>query len=183
MPLGIYNRLVAMANWRWLVGLGALLVALSLVFVWAARQLPGGTMIDGHASYTPREVYQWIADYGPAGRSLHGVTTLIADTLYPFNYALFFALLIIASYRRAFPKGRMARPMAVFPFVTALCDLLENACIVIMLANYPQQITWVAQVSSLFTSLKWGFFVISVVLVGMGLVGLGLALLRPKTNP
>jgi hypothetical protein len=171
MPASIFKRLEAMANGRTLIILTVVFLGLSLVFPWVAGQLGNAGMIDSHPSYTPGEVYAIITGYGAAGRSLHLVTTLTADLFYPIDYSLLCALLIITTYRQAFPKSRMARPMTVFPFVTAIFDLLENAGIVTMISNYPQQLTLVAQVSSLFTSLKWGFFLISVVLVLMGAVG------------
>lgn len=129
-------------------------------------------LIDMKTSYTPSQVFQMIGAYGEAGRSLYTTTTLTADTLYPLDYALLFALILIATYRRAFPQGRLLRFLVLVPFLTAAFDLLENGCIVSLLAAYPQQPVLLAQIASLFTTLKWSALVITVVLVLVGGVGL-----------
>jgi hypothetical protein len=180
MPVSIYKRLEALANGRVMITLGVIFVALTMLFPWVARQLGSTGMIDSHLSYTPGEVHQYIASYSDAGRSLHLIATLTADLAYPVDYSLLFALLIISTYHTAFPSSRMARPMSLFPFLTAIFDLLENTGIVIMLASYPQQKILVAQAAGLFTSLKFGFLAITLVLVLVGVAGLGLTKLKPK---
>jgi hypothetical protein len=49
---------------------------------------------------------------------------------------------------------------------------LENACVVTMLAAFTQQLTLVAQASSLFTTLKWSFLLITIALMLVGWAGL-----------
>ena len=184
MPGRLFARLEALASRRILGALIVIFLVLFLVvFPMAAAQLASYSgdvrMIDSLYSYTPDQVYQMISAYGEQGRSLYILTTLTADLLYPLDYSLLLSLLIIATYRQAFPGGRMVRPMSLLPFITALFDLLENAGVVAMLASFPQQLTLIAQASSIFTSLKWGFLVISIVLVLVGFIGLAAARLRP----
>ena len=45
--------------------------------------------------------------------------------------------------------------MALIPFLALAADYLENAGLIILLGNYPTQLSWVAVVASLLTSLKW----------------------------
>jgi hypothetical protein len=49
-------------------------------------------------------------------------------------------------------------------------DLLENVGIVSMLAGYPSKPTFMAWLTMIFGSLKWGFFIVTVVLVLVGLI-------------
>lgn len=183
MPGSLFARLETLANRRILAVLIVIFLVLFLViFPMASAQIASFSgemrMIDSLYKYTPDQVYQMIGAYGEQGRSFYILTTLTADLLYPLDYSLLLSLLIIATYRQAFPGGRMVSPMSLFPFITALFDLLENACVVVMLANFPQQLTFIAQAASLFTSLKWGFLIISMVLVLVGFIGLAVTRLR-----
>lgn len=62
--------------------------------------------------------------------------------------------------------------MVIFPFLTAIFGLLENASIAIQLAAFPRQLTLAAQAGSLFTTLKWTLLIITLVLVLVGWAGL-----------
>ena len=106
-----------------------------------------------------------VAAYGPEGRSLHILITLAtADLLYPVDYSLFLALVIISTYRQAFPAGSLLRYIALAPFIAAGFDLLENACSVTLLSTYPAQPVLIAQLAGCITTLKWVFVVLSVFL-------------------
>jgi hypothetical protein len=43
----------------------------------------------------------------------------------------------------------------IFPLVRAVCDLLENVLIVIMIGCYPTRLNLIAGISSKITSIKW----------------------------
>ena len=58
----------------------------------------------------------------------------------------------------------------VMPVGAWLFDMLENAGIVSMLLMYPSQPEIMAWLTMLFGSIKWGFFVITVGLVLVGVV-------------
>ena len=180
MPESLFVRLEMLASRRLIAVLLVLFLVLFLVvFPMVSAQLAlfsgGAHMIDMETGYTPGQVYQMIAAYGEQGRSLHILTTLTADILYPLDYALLFALLLITTYLEAFPAGQMVRYLALIPFATAAFDLLENAGIVAMLALYPQQIPFLAQAANLFTTLKWAFLILTIVLVLVGFLGLGVS--------
>lgn len=188
MPEFLFDRLQMLASRRLIAVLLVLFLVLFLVvFPMVSAQLAifsgGLQMIDMETSYTPEQVYQMIAAYGEQGRSLYLITTLTADILYPLDYSLLFALLIVTTFLEAFPTGRMfrmVRNLSLIPFITAIFDLLENFGIVAMLALYPQQIPFLAQAASLFTTLKWAFLILTIVLVLAGFLGLGVARLKRR---
>jgi hypothetical protein len=188
MPEVLFDRLEMLASRRLLAVLLVLFLVLFLVvFPLASAQLAlysGGVhMIDMETGYTPAQVYQMIAAYGEQGRSLYILTTLTADLIYPLDYALLFALLIVITYPEAFPGGsmrRLVRYLCLMPFATAAVDLLENAGIVAMLALYPQQVVFLAQAASLFTTLKWSFLILTIVLVLLGFLSLGVSRLKKR---
>jgi len=185
MPEVLFDRLEMLASRRLIAVLLVLFLVLFLVvFPLASAQLAlfsgGVRMIDMETGYTPGQVYQMIAAYGEQGRSLHILTTLTADLLYPFDYSLLFALLIITTYLEAFPGGRMLRHLCLIPFATAAFYLSENAGIVAMLALYPQQFPFLAPAANLFTTLKWAFLILTIVLVLVGFLGLGVSRLKRR---
>jgi hypothetical protein len=168
MPASWIDRLSLLATRRVMWLLGVVFLMLFGIFQIAAARLntlsANTPMIDMHIYYTPAEVYKMVAAYGPEGRSLHILTTLTADLLYPVDYSLFLALAIISTYRQAFPAGSLLRYIALMPFIAAGFDLLENACSVILLSTYPAQPALIAQLAGCITFLKWVFVVLSVVL-------------------
>jgi hypothetical protein len=185
MPELLFARLQMLASRRLMAVLLVLFLVLFLViFPMVSAQLAlfsGGLhMIDMETGYTPEQAYQMIAAYGEQGRSLYITTALTADVLYPLDYSLLFALLIVTTFLEAFPGGRMVRNLSLIPFATAAFDLLENAGIVAMLALYPQQIPILAQAAGLFTTLKWVFLIFTVVLVLVGFLGLGVSRLKRR---
>ncbi len=188
MPESFFIRLEMLANRRLLAVLLVLFLVLFLViFPMVSAQLAllsgGAHMIDMEMGYTPDQVYQMIAAYGEQGRSLHIITTLTADLLFPLDYAFLFALLIVITYEEAFPAGgmlRMLRNLSLMPFAAAAFDLLENAGIVAMLSLHPRQAPFLAQAANLFTTLKWGFLVLSIVLALIGFLGLGVSRLKQR---
>lgn len=127
-------------------------------------------IIDVLFTYTPEKVYGMIAAYGEQGRQEYVATQVTLDLAYPLVLNLFFILVLISVFRRAFPDNRKMQALALLPLLAMLADYLENAGIVAMLLLYPQQPPALAQVSSLFSSAKW-VLVIAVTL--LFLAGLG----------
>lgn len=178
MPSRILGFLIKIASRQVIVLLMVIFMILSMVVFPAVSrrltELSGGTgMIDMLTGYTPSQVFGMVAAYGEDGRSLYTLSSLTADTLFPLDYALLFALILTATYRRAFPRGRLLRVLALAPFLAGGFDLLENLGVVTLLAAYPQQPVLVAQVTGLFTTFKWSALVITVILLlvcGVGLI-------------
>jgi hypothetical protein len=177
MSRTLYDRLDALASRRVAALLMVVFMVLSIaVFPPVIRRLNtlAGQelgLIDAQFSYSPQQVYQMEAAYGPEGRPLYILTTLIADTLFPLDYALLMGIFIVLTYRVAFPAFGLVRTLVWLPVVTALMDLLENTGIMLLLATFPQQVSLLAQATSFFTSLKWIFLSLSLVLVVAGVIG------------
>lgn len=125
--------------------------------------------------YTPGQAFEMMDQYGEAGRSIYLRIELTADIIYPIIYTLFFGLLLSWLFQRAFRPDNKIQKWNVMPVGAWLFDMLENAGIISMLTMYPSKPEFVAWLTMLFGSLKWGFFVITVALV---LVGLGRAALN-----
>jgi hypothetical protein len=120
--------------------------------------------------YTPEQAFEMIDRYGEAGRSIYMRIELTADIIYPVIYTLFFGLLLSWLFQRGFQHDSPMQKWNIMPVGSFLFDLLENAGIVSMLAMYPSQPAILAWLTMLFGSLKWGFFLLTVALVLVGLV-------------
>jgi hypothetical protein len=125
--------------------------------------------------YTPARAFEMMDRYGEAGRSVYLRIELSADIIYPIIYTLFFGLLLSWLFQRAFKPENKIQKWNVMPVGAWLFDMLENAGIISMLAMYPSQPAIMAWLTMLFGALKWGFFVIT---IGLVLVGLGRAALN-----
>jgi hypothetical protein len=59
--------------------------------------------LDTLSSYTPGKAYELMTSYGEQGRRYYLTMEATLDTLYPFLTALMFSLMILYTFRRAFP--------------------------------------------------------------------------------
>ena len=120
--------------------------------------------------YTPEQAFAMIDKYGEAGRSIYLQIELTADIIYPIIYTLFYGLLLSWLFQRAFKPDSPMQKWNVMPVGAWFFDLLENTGIVSMLMMYPSKPEVLAWLTMIFGSLKWGFFVVTIVLVLVGLV-------------
>lgn len=120
--------------------------------------------------YTPAQAFAMMDKYGEAGRAVYLKIELTADIIYPIVYTLFYGLLLSWLLQRAFRSDSGMRKLNVTPVGAWLFDLLENIGIVSMLATYPSKPDLLAWLTMIFGSLKWGFFLVTVVLVLVGLI-------------
>lgn len=142
----------------WLLGvLGAVSLLFLLVFgaviVPAIEAVTGGPPPDLVLFQTPAELASWLERGGDEVRRLYG-WFLVADSLYPVVYGLFFAGLLWWLH----PGGK-AWHLAVYAVVA---DYLENAMHAIVLASYPGFPGWAAWVGAVATLLKWAFLLLVV---------------------
>jgi len=120
--------------------------------------------------YTPERAFEMIEKYGETGRSIYFKIELTADIIYPMIYTLFFGLLISWLFQRAFKPDSPMQKWNLMPVGAWLFDLLENAGIVSMLTMYPSEPEILAWITMLFGALRWGFLLVTIGLVLVGLV-------------
>ena len=120
--------------------------------------------------YTPAKAFEMLDKYGPSGRAVYLKIELTADIIYPVIYTLFFGLLISWLFQRAYPSDSNMRRWNVAPVGAWFFDLLENIVIVALLAVYPSKPAAVALLAMLMGAVKWGFALLSLGLILVGLV-------------
>jgi hypothetical protein len=169
---------------RWATGRNILILLLLFLFmnlVIIPAYYPKFQTLDMLGSYTPEQVSTYIASYGEQGRATYLVVELTLDLVYPFTTALFFSLLILYSFRGGFPAAMWTQQLAWIPFAVMLADYLENACIVIMLLNYPRAMEQVAALSNTFTMTKFALTPFELVFV-IGLIAWLVTAIRQRSK-
>ncbi len=130
----------------------------------------GVNLIDNEFSYTPEKVFSMVTSYGAEGRPLYITITLTADLVYPLIYGLLMMEAMTFFYRSSFARDSVLQGWVYVPLAALAADYLENICLVILLATYPNWIEGLAQAANIFTGLKWGLLLISIGLTLAGLV-------------
>jgi hypothetical protein len=157
---------------------GWLILALFVAFVvFEAVTLPlikavpgsGIESLDAQFFYTPEKAFSTVAAYGDAGRFWIRIY-LTWDTVNPILYTLTFSLIISWIFQRSIRPGSILLKLNVLPVGAGLFDLLENICIISLLAVYPAQPAVVAWLSTVCTMSKMSFLGISTLLILFGLV-------------
>jgi len=156
----------------WLIlALFAAFVVFEAVTLPSLQAAPGGSIVslDAQFFYTPEKAFSTVASYGDAGRFWIRIY-LTWDIVNPILYASAFSLLISWLFQRSFEPGSRLQKLNVLPVGAGLFDLLENICIVTLLAVYPAQPVIVAWLSTVCTMSKMSFLGVSALLILVGLV-------------
>ncbi len=150
---------------------------------WATVQLitlSGGVKLpDSHWWYTLSNLRDWLAAWGPEGRSLY-LTVLWPTALgFLLSYAAFLTAAVLYLLKKANPRGPWWYLLPLLPLATAAFDLLENG-IVALTALWGVGEPW-AWLAPIFTAAKWvGAAATAVVLASGGIVTLVRAVLARR---
>ena len=135
--------------------------------------------LDTLSSYTPQKAYELISSYGSPGRQSYAVIEVTLDLAYPLITALMFSLMILYTFKRAFPGIGWVQYVSLAPFVVMLADFLENASVVTMLLSYPRELAGVAQAANVFTVAKFALAPLQLLFV-IGLIAWPIQVIRSK---
>lgn len=166
----VSSKLKRFATGKIIFSLLALLVIFSAFLVPSAGEKLGSIsgdvgFIDLLFAYTPETVLSMMGSYGDEGRSFYKNFTPTIDLFYPIIYSLFLALLIAFLFKKSLPAKSKMHYLSVVPLFSWIFDWLENINILIMLYSYPKFPPVIANLSSIFTSVKWSFSAISAVIL------------------
>lgn len=166
------------AGWKSVLLFFALQMLFSIVIMPAASgsndtDLP---ILDLQYFYTAEQAYEIVAAYTPAMRQAAAVTRLTLDIIYPVVYGMMLALLLTLTFRRAFSPKTFADAAVFIPWGGVLFDYLENIGFAIIFLSYPKEFHFLAQVSAIFTALKWSLIGLAFLLALVG----GLKLVTSK---
>jgi hypothetical protein len=139
-------------------------------FVIVPAIYPKFQTLDTLSSYTPHKAYDLISSYGEQGRQSYTIIELTLDLVYPLITAMMFSLMILYTFKRAFPGVEWVQYVSFAPYVVMVSDYLENVFVVTMLLSYPRDLVGISQIANFFTVAK---FVLSPLqlLFMVGLIG------------
>ncbi len=157
-----------LANGKIIIPLLFLFLLANLVVIPAIY--PKFQTLDTLSSYTPKKAYELLSSYGQQGRQHYAIIEGTLDLVYPFITALLFSLIILYTFKRAFPGNDRALFLSLGPYAVLLADYLENTAVVSMLLSYPRQIPLVAKISNVLTITKFALTPLQLLFI-VGLIG------------
>ena len=131
----------------------AVLASLFPLVLFPACGFGGFVPLDLHFTYTPEQVYGYLAELGAEGRGSYSCMLLFPDMVFPVVYAAALSVLFMLVLCRHVSPARAY--LCLFPFLVVIADWGENLFLAGVLAAYPQSLDGVIRIASLFTSLKW----------------------------
>jgi hypothetical protein len=143
------------------------------------QSVPGGAIepLDAQFFYSPDVAFTTLASYGQA-RRFWIVMYVTWDVGNPVLYSLALAMSLSWLGQRLFGRETRAHALALLPFLAAVCDLLENTCIIIMFTMLDRRPAPVAWMSTAFTMAKASVLGVCLLLIVAGLVALAVRRVR-----
>ncbi len=128
--------------------------------------------------YLPEELYQIANEYGPEGRQAYIKTRWTFDLIFPLVYVFFLSVGIswfsksITGWKDFWKNGNL------FPLLAGLFDYLENGAATWVMNIYPDRLSGLAYLTSIFSLTKWA--VISLAFLVLFIFAIGALVARQK---
>jgi hypothetical protein len=156
------NFITKYANGKNSLILLGLVIVINIFLVIAMGGNPNLQPLDLQFSYSPDRAYELLGAFNETERFCYMITELTLDVLYPLVYGMLLSFILFMLHKNL--------KIAKLPFDVVIIDYLENIGIVIMLLNYPTKINWLVSLTGIFTTLKWLFLVVILMLILWGLL-------------
>ncbi len=120
------------------------------------KDITGGPGIPDMALfYTPATLSPIIEALGPGGRDFYLTRIIPLDLLFPLCYTLFF-MVVLFRLMECLEVSKSRWTFLLFiPILAGTADYAENLCFLSILLTYPDHLTGVASIASLFSGIKW----------------------------
>lgn len=130
-------------------------IMLLITIPWVHQFSHGMKILDlmplGYDADYVRDLFQQL---GQQGRGIYLYYQLPLDLIYPFLYAVSFALMFTWFLGKIIKPNSQLFQFAVIPLLAGTFDYLENFGTIAMLAIYPNFSEWLANMTSVFSLLK-----------------------------
>ncbi|NMO95049.1 hypothetical protein [Paenibacillus lemnae] len=161
-------------NWKWTLAAVAIFICFMIfVLPQQAEKSEGATgsgeSPDSSFVYTAEDLYRIADIYGEEGRKEYIQARFTFDIVWPLVY-LFFLCTLLTSLYRFLPERSRWRFIHLLPLGGWLFDLLENLGASLVMYRYPQPTPVVAQLTPVFTLLKWMMIYGSFAAAGIGII-------------
>lgn len=125
-------------------------------------------ILDVNFSYTEDIVNTALSNMGENGRSFYIKFALLIDIPYAIGYGFIYSIIIIKLFEEF--NNIFTDYIFVFPFIISIFDIFENIGIVIALIDYPTINSFLINLTSILTSIKWSFAVIVGIIIAIGVI-------------
>lgn len=165
-------------------GIWAFLVVLGVHFLQFPGSVPdfdrasgGGVLLDAQPAFTPDGVYGRLAGYGEEGRRNYSFRNVTTDVLLPVSLLPFLFLLTRRAVTSYSLSTFLRNILLSVPVAYVVVDLLENASVLALLAQYPERMNVLAATLPYTTVIKRAA---SLFAIGIPLAMLGFEWVRRK---
>ena len=142
-----------------------LLSALFPVVLFPAAGIGDDRPLDLYFSYSPDQVYDYLDRLGAKGRSAYARMELTTDLLFPVVYSLALTVALMMVARRILPADSRLQYLCCFPLLIVIADWGENLGLAVVIHVFPDRLDTVVTAASLFTSIKWVFLTLTVMML------------------
>jgi hypothetical protein len=151
------NFIARYSTWKSILVLLVLNIVFPAVVFPFFQGNPANIPLDLQFSYSPEKAYELLAQFSSEDLKLYRIMELTADIIYPIIYGVFFSLILFKLSKNII--------FASIPLLAILADIIENTGIVILISSLPNQLSAIASITSIFTSLKWILIISSILLI------------------
>lgn len=137
------------------------------------KEITGGHSIldmEHTTGYSVDRAYEMLDALGEEGRAFYKNHIVPIDYPFPLAYGLFYFITITFLVRQIRPRIKKPWLIGLLGIATGVFDWLENFMIIILLRNYPQRLDNIVNIASPLTQIKSILFLISTLLVVIGLL-------------
>lgn len=121
--------------------------------------------LDLYFSYSPDQAYEYLVALGEDGRSAYIGMALTSDMVFPVVYAMALSVAFMLVLRKLhLPSGRL-RYLCMFPFMIVIADWCENLGLAMVTRAFPERADVLVLSASVFTSLKWVFIALAILML------------------
>lgn len=155
----VSNWFYQRVNWKWFAA-AVVVFACFIAFILPSQAAKseeatgGGQSPDSSFLYTADDLYQMAEQYGEAGRSAYIQARFTFDLIWPLAYLSLLVVLLSILYRVLPVKSRW-RWVNLIPILGWVMDMLENIGASLIMYRYPERTSVLAELTPLFTLLKW----------------------------
>jgi hypothetical protein len=118
-------------------------------------------LLDLKPEFSTQGVYERLHNLGDDGRAAYLKLVPAIDLIFPLSAFIFFLMLCRLSAEK-YPHAAYARFYWVVPLFYLLMDFMENAFVVLILVNYPNQLEPISSVVGFISVTKRVFMILSI---------------------
>ncbi len=122
----------------------------------------GMPILDQRPSFSSHDVYLRLEAFGEIGRAMYQRFTYSVDVIFPLSLLAFLVLLSRFAARRISVTGFSRKLFGALPFIWFGTDMLENAMVFTLLAQFPMQNEFLGAIVGLVTVAKFSFLLLAI---------------------